>query len=252
MSSSLAFVLAVGLDDVLPALISVYAAYWAFSIRRAMASPLYHHRALWMGVLCLANSLLSVNLAVSSDSSLTSSTAVMLGLNMLDWVVILFVFTFIDTTIPVMRRSDPLLRRILHWDRVRLILWTCIGLAGIYLLISSVYPSSTASGLAGAIGFPIILGPFVVGAAALLVGVRRSRDPVLRGSLKWIVGFLALVLLNGLLSFIELVVFGVSSYDSSFSYPALAFVPAAVLEAYCLYRSARSLAPMNTLSSVAP
>jgi hypothetical protein len=203
-----------------------------------------------MGFLCVAFIWLPLALALSSDSSLTSSTAISLGLNMLTWAVILFVFAFIDTTIPIMRRSDPLLRRILRWDRVRFLLWACVGLAGIYLAVSAVYPATTASGPAGAVGFPIILGPFVVGAAALLVGVRRSNDLILRRSLKWIVGFFALVLLNGLLSFVELVVLGVSSYDSSFSYPALVFVPGAVLEGYCLYKSARSIAPISELSSI--
>jgi uncharacterized membrane protein YhaH (DUF805 family) len=132
------------------------------------------------------------------------------------------------------------------------VLWGDLGLAAIYLVISGLDPSSTSAGLAAAIGFPLFLLPFVVGAPAILIGARRSRDTVLRTSLKWIGGALGLFLLSALLAFVEMIVLGISAYDAVLSYPALVFAPGDILGAYCLYRSARSLSPVNTLSSVAP
>jgi hypothetical protein len=73
---------------------------------------------------------------------------------------------------------------------------------------------------------------------------------VLRGSLKWFGVVLLAFLFNALLSFTEMFIFNISQYDASYSYPALAFVPGAVLGAYALYRSARSLAPMSRLPPV--
>jgi hypothetical protein len=176
-----------------------------------------------------------------------SNVFVALAINLSTFAFLAVVFAFIDSTVPVVRRSDPLLRGILHWKQVRFALWTDLGLAAIYLVISAVDPTFPNSGLAGAIGFPLFLLPFIVGAPAILIGARRSKDPVLRGSLKWFGALLLVFLLNALLSFVELVILNISSYDATYSYPALAFAPGMILGAYCLYRSARSLAPVNRL-----
>ncbi|MDA4136695.1 MAG: hypothetical protein OK449_06840 [Thaumarchaeota archaeon] len=244
MSDSLGFTLAVVLGDLVPAAIGLYAAYWAFSIRRALAGRVYRNHALWLGVVCIV---WEVGLPINNISS--SSMIVNLALNLSLFAELAFVFAFVDSTVRVARRSDPLLRRILHWDKVRFVLWGDLALAAVYLVAAVVYPSSENSGLGGAIGFPLFLLPFIAGAPVVLIGARRSKDRVLRGSLKWFGVLLLSFLFNALLSFIEMFVFNVSQYDASFSYPALAFAPAAILGAYALYRSARSLAPMNRLSA---
>jgi hypothetical protein len=70
--------------------------------------------------------------------------------------------------------------------------------------------------------------------------------------LKWFGVVLLAFLFNAAISFTEMFIFNISQYDSSYSYPALAFVPGAILGAYALYRSARSLAPMNHLPLTGP
>jgi hypothetical protein len=242
MSDSIPYLLAVFLGDVVPASIGIYAAYWALSIRRALAGRVYRNHALWLGVACVV-----WEVALPFNSLSSSSMVINLALNLSLVAELVFFFAFIDSTVPVVRRSDPLLRKIFHWDKVRFLLWGDLGLAAIYLVVAAVVPSSENSGFWSAIGYPLFLLPFVVGAPVLLIGAARSKDPILRGSLKWFSGLLLAFLFNALLSFIEMFFFNVSQYDSTFSYPALVFVPGAVLGAYALYRSARSLAPISRL-----
>jgi hypothetical protein len=227
-----------------PATIGLYAAFWTFTIRRALKGRVYRNHALWLGAVCIV---WEVGLPLNGLSS--SSEIVDLALNISLAFELAFVFAFVDSTVPVVRRSDPLLRGILHWEKARFVLWGDLVLAAIYLVIAVVAPSSENSDLGGAIGFPLFLLPFIVGAPVLLIGARRSKDRVLRGSLKWFGVLLLSFLFNALLSFIEMFIFNVSQYNSTFSYPALVFAPAAILGAYALYRSARSLAPMNRLSA---
>jgi len=231
--------------DVLPAAVGLYGAYWAFSIRRALASGVYRRHALWLGFLTI---LIAVLLPIASVS--TTNVIVALGINLAALASLVSFFAFIDTTVPIARRSDPLLRPILRWNKVRLVLWADLGLAAIYLVISGIDPASTSAGLAAAIGFPVFLLPFIMGAPAITIGALRSKDSLLRGSLMWCGGFLAVFLVNALLSFVVLVALGISAYDASFSYPALVFAPGSILRMYCLYRSARSLAPINELPRI--
>ena len=121
------------------------------------------------------------------------------------------------------------MRGILHWEKLRYVLWGDLGLAAIYLVIAVIYPTSEDSGLGGAIGFPLFLLPFIAGGPVLLVAAGRSKDHVLRGSLKWFGVVLLAFLFNALLSFTEMFIFNISQYDASYSYPALAFVPGALL-----------------------
>jgi hypothetical protein len=247
MSGSLGFALAIVLGDLVPAAIGLYAAYWAFSIRRALAGRVYRSHALWLGVLCIV---WEVGLPINGLTS--NSMIIALALNLSLFAELAFFFAFVDSTVPVARRSDPLLRGISHWEKVRFVLWGDLGLAAIYLVIAAIDPSSENSGFGGAIGFPLFLLPFILGAPVVLIGARRSKDQVLRASLKWLGVLLLSFLFNALLSFIEMFVFGISQYDSTFSYPALVFAPGAILGAYALYRAARSLAPMNRLQDVEP
>ncbi len=96
------------------------------------------------------------------------------------------------------------------------------------------------------IGLVLVI-PFIIGAPTLLIGARRSRDPILRGSLKWI-GLCFLCVLAG--SIVSGVVqsFGVSLYDLFYSIDALPVDVMIILAAYCLYMSTRFLVPLNRLS----
>jgi hypothetical protein len=247
MSDNTGLFLAVVLGDLVPAAIGLYAAYWAFSIRRALAGRVYRNHALWLGAVCIV-----WEVGIPANSISSNSIIINLALNIGLFFELAFVFAFIDSIVPVARRSDPLLRGILHWDKLRYLLWGDLGLAAIYLVIAAVYPSYENSGLGGAVGYPLFLLPFIAGGPVVLVAAKRSKDYVLRGSLKWFGVALLAFLFNALVSFTEMFLLNISQYDSSFSYPALASVPGAILGAYALYRSARSLAPMNRLQPAGP
>jgi hypothetical protein len=222
-----------------------YAGYWALSIRRALVGRFYRNHALWLGVVCIV-----LEVGRPLDNISTDNVPISLVLNLFLAMSLAVFFAFIDSMVPVVRRSDPLLRSILRWNKVRIALWADLCLATVYLVLSAVDPAPTDSGIGGAIGFPLFLLPFIVGAPALLIGAGRSRDPVLRASLKWFGGFLLLFLVSALLSFVELEVLGINANDATYSFPALVFVPANVAGAYCLYRSAKSLAPIGRLTAV--
>lgn len=88
---------------------------------------------------------------------------------------------------------------------------------------------------------------FLFGAPPMLIGARRSRDPNLRGGLKWFglallsfIGILLVAVVESALDF--------STYDTS----AIPYGAVLILIGYALYRSARSLAPINRLQALEP
>lgn len=124
------------------------------------------------------------------------------------------------------------------------------------MIFSVTYPNiayfSTSSGLGNLLWAILASFPFIAGSPALLIGARRSRDLVLRGSLKWL--GLALLLLIAVLveDSIVLSIPGISVFESNYSYPALPGAAMLILISYALYRSARSLAPINRLQAIEP
>jgi hypothetical protein len=90
---------------------------------------------------------------------------------------------------------------------------------------------------------------FGASAAALVIGTRRSADPVLKMSLKW----LGLALIFYVLSFVINPIVGLTiptltQFEFFYSYYALPSGVVGIVSAYCLYRSARSLAPIGRIS----
>ncbi len=245
MSDSPGFALAITLGEILSIAIALYAAYWAFAIRKALTGRIYRNHALSLGVVCVIFAF--VNFLPSGGS-----TIVLVATNIFFGASVSVVFAFLDSTVRVARRSDPLLRSVLHWEKLRLVVWGDIGLiiiASALLVVdpsiltssfSGFYqndPSAQSSGLSVLLGIVSILFPLAVGTPALLIGARRSRDPVLRGSLKWIGIVLLLLLAEALVGFLT----------SNSTLTSTAFV---ILISYALYKSARSLAPINRLPAV--
>jgi hypothetical protein len=247
MSDSLGFALAVVFAEVVPAAIDIYAAYWALSVRRALAGRIYRNHALWLG---------AVGILVSLTNVLTFSNNTIIDYALLIYYDVIFValFAFFDSTVRIARRSDPLLRSILSWEKLRVALWVDVGgMAGINSvpILSPSFANSTAGNIVGNFvwtALAVVL--FGFSAAALVIGARRSMDPVLRRSLRWLGVVLSLVVVSFLVSAIESGIFGVTSYDSYYSYPALPGGALYILAGYALYRSARSLAPINRLLAV--
>jgi len=234
MSDSLGPVLAI-LSDIAVVAAIIYAAYWAFAIRHALVDHIYRNRALWLGVLTI----LFVIVVIAPTP--TGNDVVSDVLNNAPTVALTVGFLgFVDSTVPIARRSDPLLRNILNWKKSRVLAWVVLILVDILSVHAEIESSNTSSSN--------VLGLFVVaviGAPVMLIAARRSKDLNLRKSLKWfalaLLFFLGILLVAVLESKLNL---------STSSYGEIPYAAVLILVAYALYRSARSLAPINRLALV--
>jgi hypothetical protein len=258
-----------GLSYIAAGAIFLYGAYWAFAIRRALVGRIYRSQALWLGALFIAGLIASDGVLLPSSSN-PFVTVVVKFLAYGPWPI-LVVFAFLDSTIPVLRRSDPLLRSILDWKKLRIAIWAVLVFSTIFAIYVSVYlpacfstadtPACISSAMSNSGSFGAVLGfwggyywvdaslVIILGAAALLIGARRSSDMVLRQSVKWLGAGLLCVPSLVLISVAEAVI-GISYYDMIYSYGIVPWNAVAILLGYALYRSARSLAPLNRLPPI--
>jgi hypothetical protein len=230
--------------------IFVYAAYWAFDIRRGLAVRLYRDQALGIGLIIVIFGAFYANAWWFFGATQTN-----LALSVLQQTagfgLSLSVFYWLDASILASRRSDPLLRDTLHWKRVRYILWPLVWLGPILVSWSVIaypptsYPSGLPiSGSVVAIGTILsyfsLIAPFVIGAVLLPIVGRRSRDSSLRRHLVWF----------GLFAATFTFVFTRNLVPSLVNDLDLTLTGSVILAiaTYCLYRSARSLVPLNKLS----
>jgi hypothetical protein len=220
-----------------------YGAYWAFEIRRALAVRLYRSQALGIGLLAV-----SVGLAqlYFTGSIFYGWPPELTFVSILFFALALFYWT--NTSVRAARQSDPLLRDMFRWTRVR---WLCLALiiaavvydfaAILYNVMNGYAVTPTATGfLAITFAIPVVV-PVVAAAVLLPVVGFRSRDPVLRRHLVWF-GLFAVFLL----AFIEVL-------SSAFTDPLQALLVQDVgllLGGYCLYRSVRSLVPINRMDAI--
>jgi hypothetical protein len=229
--------------------IFVYAAYWAFDIRRGLAVRLYRDQALGIGLIIVIFGVFYANAwwffgAVQTNPVLAVlQQAAGFGLS-------LSVFYWLDASILASRRSDPLLRDTFHWKRIRYVLWPLVLLGPVLVSFSVlVYPPASypsgppISNPIVAVGtiltFFSIIGPFVIGAILLPIVGRRSRDSSLRRHLVWFGLFAA----TFTFVFIrDLVPSLVNDLDLTLTGTVILAVAT-----YCLYRSARALVPLNKL-----
>jgi len=234
MSVNLGFALAIILGEVAPALILLYAAYWAFEIRKALASPLRRNLALWQGAV---TSIFALTVFVTYSPNFAISVAIAIFYS----VAFVVFFAYIDSLVRVARRSDPLLRDIIHWEKTRYVGWIGVGLIAVFNALSVFFPNSILVGVLVVIAIAV---PFVIGGAGILVGSTRIKDPVLKGNLKWLGLALVFVILAIIVGIVEAFA-GLSNYEIYYSYPALIGGAIDILCGYCLYKSARSLAPIS-------
>ena len=224
-----------------------YGAYWAFTIRKALAGRLYRRQALWLDVfaayfltLPLVILLLNPNFPFGGDPTVNFFGG---ALYYLGYVV---VFAWVDATIRVARLSDPLLRDTLHWKRLRNIVWALVALGtaeilgrSLSVILTQTFPSVGENLLL----LVAILAIVSSGAPALVLSGLRSKDTTLRRHLRWFGLFVGVFITTNTTGF-ALITFGLASVTQ----PYLAVVfPISVVAAYSFYRSARSLAPIGRL-----
>jgi hypothetical protein len=228
---------------VLDALGFLYGAYWALEIGRALGSPLYSKQALWVGAIGVYFTAFFVLSAVALALGLPGfggTTATDIAVGAFLYIGVLMFFVWIDSTVKVARRSDPLRRNTLRWSGLRWFLGIFVGVGTLFALafnIGTAVDFAHATPLYGPIG-----GVLFLGAIALLLSARRSGDPILKRHLKWF-GLFAVLLWAT--SGVE----GTSVFRSAANDPFILAVSYLVfaVSAYFLYRSARSLAPMAQL-----
>jgi len=270
MTDSLGPTLA-ALSYIATAAVFIYGAYWAFAIRGVLVGRIYRNQALWLGALFIT-ALIASDAVLLPSSDNPSIAAIVRFLAYGPWPI-LVVFEFLDSTIPVLRRSDPLLRSILHWKLLRVVIWCVLVFTTIFAAYATIYLStcfSTANTPAcinaamGSSGWlEAVLGfwggyywvdaslVLILGIAGLLIVAIRSSDRVLRRSLMWLGAGLLCVPCLVLVSAVEGVI-GLSYYDMIYSYGIIPWNAVAILLGYTLYKSARSLTPLNRLPLAEP
>ncbi len=227
------------------AAILLYGGYWAFAIRRALFVRAYRSQAFWIGFF----SLYLIPHGPSVDSVLASfNSPILYFANELYYIFLaVLLFRLIDVDVGLSRRSDPFLRRTLHWKRLRLIIWGIMTFSIVSLIILGIAgifgpsaPTSTVIPLQASVHLSFL----VSGIPALFLGARRSRDEIFRTSLKWFGLFFLVLLANVMVYFVTssgLVSISQELVNTTSGY---LFAPAA----FCLYRSVKSLVPMDRLS----
>ncbi len=230
MSSIDPLALTVIISDFVNAAILGYAAYWALTIRHALGVRLYRNQALGIGLVAAASALL----ALLFGATIGGNEAV-IDLQAFEF---LFLFYWIDASVLAARRSDPIMRDDYHWSRLRGPLWGA-NLATFALNFFAHLPVQ-------------IILTLVVGVVMLPTAAHRSGDAIFRRHLRWF-GFyvvLQIIAFAGIL--LPYILTGSpTSGSTNITYVAIGiFVPGAWGGAYCLYRSARSLAPLNKISPV--
>lgn len=235
-----------------------YAAYWAFSIRRALAVHRYRRQALGIGLVVLAiwGAIAVFVLVPSSSSSVVAQFEQFAAF----YLLFIVVFYWIDASVLTARRSDPLLRDTFYWSRIRIPLWIAIIVTTLIPLLILAYVGVTSDTVAfnqlnaGTFGGPMFqdflnaVSNFSVviplcGIIYLPAIARRSKwDRSLRRHFIWFAPASV-----GLL----LVFFGPSYGTSSFAGFMFHGVVLAIV-GYTLYRSAKALVPINRLQAIEP
>jgi hypothetical protein len=222
-----------------------YGAYWALTIRKALMSYLYRRQALWVGQVAIYFVAQSVFIALAI---FYDATGFYVNLLAAAFIVIGFaaIFVWIDSTVLVARRSDPLQRDTLHWSRLRYFIgiFSTIGL--FFNIIFNVVFANPSSSSFILLGSPPLLGfiglILLFGAIALLLSARRSGDMTLRRHLKWFGLGAGLLWVTGQIG----APWAKANGDSIIA-PIVTYSLFAVA-AYCFYRSAKSLVPLGHLA----
>jgi hypothetical protein len=224
---------------VVTAPVYLYALYWAFSLRHALAVRLYRNQALGIGLITLA---IWFTLATTSlnPTPLQLYTVFYQGSFVLLFIVL---FYWIDASLLAFRRIDPLLRDTFHWSKLRFPLWTVnITLWGILFSITGYAVISDDIGLMNQVNTsfnnPLLnfLLPFIVFIPIICaiiflptIAIRAKWDKPLRRHFAWFALFA--VLLPGILT-------------NSVEIEAVAILGVAI----ALYKSAKALVPLNRIS----
>ena len=214
-----------------------YAAYWAFIIRRALVHGLYRRQASWVVAMGIYFVALSSFLTFAIYYNLNSLIVNALGGTIIGSGFIV-IFAWMDTTIRVARRSDPLSRDTIHWSKLRYF----IGLVTVGGAVTSVFQAVTS-------GFSQVApygGALFIGAIALIVSAKRSGDITLKKHLLWtgLCTFFLWLASQAEMPLSEIQLLAQSNLSQVFTFVIVA------AGAFSLYKSAKSLIPLRHMSAL--
>jgi hypothetical protein len=195
---------------------------------------------------------------IPGASGILGSTWFIIGYLLITSVFWLGTLYFVDASALVARRADPLLRDTIHWSKVRYVLWAFQIFNVSFIILGTILSIATGNnalanqimqGNNGAItSIPAMIANFAwaVAFGSFIVFVPmafRAKDLTLRRHFKW------LALMAGLTG-LYFVIGGITNISANTSAVGnLAGNTIFFLTiAYCLYRSARALVPLNRLS----
>ncbi len=222
-----------------------YAAYWAFSIRRALAVRLYRNQAFGIGFVVLA---LYLTIAVFGLIPTTPLQLYAALTNLIFYFLFFVMFYWLDVSILTAHRADPLLRDTLHWSKLRMPLWIANGFTWGTILVLLIIAEITGNVSilnqldTGSFNSALVTFVYLFPIAVLICGIillpaitiRSKWDRTLQRHFMWFTPSYA--------GLIIIFFFGGPPFPSS-----LRFIVFIVM-GYTLYRSAKSLVPMNRIS----
>ena len=226
-----------------------YVAYLALKIRRGFVVQLYRNQAL--GIAAIAAYLTAqAGISFLLPSPANSSYAETLAWALTNLAGGVPFFLWIDATARVARKSDPYERDSLNWSKLRyVVIVVAIVSAALGLVIAptvvasfgSYVPSySLLANIVGNVPFAAIL---LAGLAILSLGAIRSKDITLRRHIFWLAVFFFTFIITFAVTVIYTLLVPSASGGQYTTFEFAADVLLYYLAAYCLYRSARSLAP---------
>jgi hypothetical protein len=196
MSSDLVTLAALGVGVLVIGLFA-YAGYLGLRARAVLLDSLYKARASWVSsVAVLFVFLISSNLVIGTLAP--DNWYLSLLLFLVEYAAAIVTFAWVDATIKVARRSDPLQRDTLHWRTFRKILWVVVvfsvagGVASVVYFMTNFF--SSPGGPEGA----LLYGPFgnFFALIALVLSRSRSKDFTLRRHMKWFSLFMIVTLVS--------------------------------------------------------
>lgn len=218
--------------------IFAYSAYWSFEVRSALFNRLYRDRALWAATAASFFALLVLSNILIGGLDPTNFY-LSIALFSIGYAGAALTFAWIDTTVRVAIRADPLRRNTLHWAGLRKFIWVTLAL-GIFFGIFGVLLHGTNYFSPAGAGGAYLYGPYASNAVFTIPGLvlcrRRTGDGILKNHLKW------------LLIFVIVLFFATSLLNNpTKSVPQNLGAVLLLVDAYAIYKAARSLTTVSRL-----
>lgn len=225
-----------------------YAGYWGLAVRRGLVVPQYRNQALAASFPGLYNVLLSFVTGALPVSQGSERWAIVVS-GLVDFGLLLVLLYWVNATVSIARRSDPLERDTFRFSAVRYI-WALLLIAPaaflvVYNPIALVYTvASPLDPLSLFLADSLFLVLYPFGAAILFVSASRSRDRTLRNHVRWFAAALAFYILVFAGGSVWRATGGFASGPEALLIDVF-FLGGQFIVAYCFYRSAKSLAPIT-------